>query len=59
MLSGRLLIEIKGDIFILEEQQGIDIEPGKVHQAINDFEESVEFVVISQPSTKGDRIEKP
>lgn len=58
VLQGQLKIEIKGEVFALAEQQGIEIEAGKPHQVMNDSLDAVEFLVISQPNTKGDRIEE-
>lgn len=37
--------------------QGIHIPPKTKHQIRNDQEENLEFIVISQPTTRGDRIE--
>lgn len=57
VLSGKLNMEIGGETFELQQHQGIEVAPGKWHQAINDSKDFVEFLVISQPSTEGDRFE--
>jgi len=36
-------------------QQGIEIPPDSKHQARNDTDSAVEFIVISQPTLRGDR----
>ena len=35
--------------------QGLEIPPGLPHQFTNPFDEGVDFLVVSQPSTRGDR----
>jgi len=35
--------------------QGLEIDPGVPHQASNDSENSVDFLVVSQPPSHGDR----
>ena len=39
--------------------EALEIEPGSVHQAVNRGPAAVEFLVISQPPARGDRIEAP
>jgi hypothetical protein len=34
----------------------IEIAPGLQHQVRNDFDADIEFLVISQPTTRGDRV---
>lgn len=57
VLSGTLTMEIEGEHYALTEQEGIEVLPGQRHQALNRSGSAVDFMVISQPSTKGDRIE--
>jgi len=57
ILSGRAVIEINGDRVILAEGQGIEVAPGTSHQFINESPEDVHFLVVSHPSTRGDRVE--
>jgi mannose-6-phosphate isomerase-like protein (cupin superfamily) len=56
VLSGMATIELGGQIQILRAQQGIEIAPGLPHQMRNDSNADVEFLVISQPTTRGDRV---
>jgi mannose-6-phosphate isomerase-like protein (cupin superfamily) len=55
VLSGRLTLEVDGRSHSLTERCGLEIAPGSPHQAINAGAEPVEFLVISQPTTQGDR----
>lgn len=57
VLSGTLTIEREGGSTILKPQEGLEIPPGVLHQARNDQEADVEFLVISTPTTRGDRID--
>jgi mannose-6-phosphate isomerase-like protein (cupin superfamily) len=56
VLSGQLTMEIDGVKTILLAQQGIEIAPLAPHQAINASNEDVEFLVISHPTSRGDRV---
>lgn len=55
VLSGRLTMAQEGAIEHLGAGEGIEIAPGVPHQAINDGTEPVRFLVVSAPTTKGDR----
>jgi mannose-6-phosphate isomerase-like protein (cupin superfamily) len=57
ILSGRAVIEINGERVTLAEGQGIEVAPGTSHQFINESPEDVHFLVVSHPSTRGDRVE--
>lgn len=57
VLSGILTVEVDGVEETIREGQGLEIAPGVKHQAINSADTPVEFLVISQPTTRGDRIE--
>ncbi len=57
VLSGTLKIEIAGAVHVLQPQDGLSVAPEAPHQAINDSDGVVEFLVISAPSTSGDRVE--
>lgn len=50
-------MELEGVMHHLSSQQGIEIPPNARHQARNKSAASVEFLVISHPSTRGDRTE--
>lgn len=43
--------------FTLSAQQGLEIPPQLRHRILNQGEEDLEFILCSQPSTAGDRIE--
>ncbi|WP_400245830.1 cupin domain-containing protein [Niallia sp. JL1B1071] len=55
VLSGIATLEVNGERIILNPQEGVEIAPLIPHQMINDSSEDVEFLVISQPTSKGDR----
>ncbi|MDO7905527.1 cupin domain-containing protein [Paenibacillus sp. JX-17] len=57
VLSGCLQIEIEGSINELREGEGIEVIAGQRHRAFNSAGEDVEFLVISNPNTRGDRFE--
>lgn len=59
VLAGVLTMELEGERHQIAAQQGIEIPPGARHQARNDAETAVEFLVISHPSTRGDRTDLP
>ena len=56
VLSGVLCIEVGGEMFHLSAQDGMEIAPNTPHQARNDSESDVEFLVISAPGTQDDRV---
>ena len=55
ILSGHAVIELAGRRVALAAGQGLEVPPGLPHQFINDASEDVHFLVVSQPSTRGDR----
>lgn len=56
VLSGTATIEIEGKEMVLHPQEGVEVPPLVPHQMFNKSNEEVEFLVISQPISKGDRI---
>ncbi len=48
-------MELEGEKYEIGAQQGIEIPPESKHQARNDTESTLEFMVISHPTTRGDR----
>lgn len=56
VLSGTATIEIDGKEIILHPQEGIEVQSLVPHQMFNKSNKNVEFLVISQPPSKGDRI---
>jgi mannose-6-phosphate isomerase-like protein (cupin superfamily) len=59
ILQGQAVIEVSGTRVALCAGQGLEIPQGAPHQFINESEEPIDFLVISHPSTKGDRYECP
>jgi len=55
ILKGVATFEIGNEIFEIREGFGIHIEPKVKHRIRNDQLENLEFIVISQPTTRGDR----
>ncbi|WP_041580541.1 cupin domain-containing protein [Bacillus sp. 1NLA3E] len=56
VLSGTATIEINGKRTTLNTNEGIEIPPLISHQMINESNGDVEFLVISSPNSRGDRI---
>jgi mannose-6-phosphate isomerase-like protein (cupin superfamily) len=56
VLAGAAIMEVDGAEHTLRAQQGIEIAPGLPHRIRNDSGADVEFLVISQPTTRGDRV---
>lgn len=59
VLNGVLSMELEGEMHHIKALQGLEIPPGSKHQARNDTEFPVEFIVISHPTTRGDRSDLP
>ena len=55
VLSGELTMELEGDLHRIPPMCGIEIAPGARHQARNDSDDDVHFLVTSSPTTRGDR----
>lgn len=56
VISGTLTLEIGGEIVTLNRNEGISVPTHIPHQARNESDMDTEFLVISQPTTRGDRI---
>ncbi len=56
VLRGELTIETEGTEHTLGPETGIEIPPGRSHQVMNRSSEEAEFLVISSPPSRGDRI---
>jgi mannose-6-phosphate isomerase-like protein (cupin superfamily) len=56
ILTGQAVMELEGKSIILSSNDGIEVPPGSQHQIFNSSQEPVEFLVISSPSTKNDRV---
>ncbi|MRT25589.1 cupin domain-containing protein [Enterobacteriaceae bacterium RIT697] len=59
VITGILSMELEGEIHNIRALQGLEIPPGSKHQARNDTGSPVEFIVISHPTTRGDRSDLP
>jgi mannose-6-phosphate isomerase-like protein (cupin superfamily) len=55
VLAGQLDLEADGTLHALGAGVGLEVAPGVVHQAFNRGEEDLEFLVISQLPSHGDR----
>lgn len=49
-------MKIHDQMITLNPQEGIEVPPLTEHQMRNDSDQDVEFLVISQPNSRGDRI---
>ncbi|SEN42382.1 cupin domain-containing protein [Lihuaxuella thermophila] len=56
VLSGTATMEIDGEIIILRDHEGVEVPPNVPHQMMNQSDCVVEFLVISQPASKEDRV---
>jgi len=55
VLQGVLTIEVDGDCVQLLSGEACNVRPGQKHKARNVSSEPVSFLVISAPTTRGDR----
>lgn len=56
VLAGTLTMEVEGTRHRLAAGSGIELPPGTAHQASNESDADVEFLVVSTPPSHGDRI---
>lgn len=57
ILRGKAIFEIENEIFEVQNGEGIHISPNLKHRIRNDQNEALEFIVISEPTTRVDRFE--
>ena len=57
ILSGEATFEIDEKLYIIGENQGITIKPKERHRIINKTDSELNFIVISNPPSHGDRID--
>src|SRR5437660_8634535 len=57
ILNGEVLMEINGENILIPAGHGIRIMPGIHHQVRNPSSDAVRFLVVSQPTSRGDRID--
>jgi len=58
ILSGKATFEIEDKIVEIEKGNGIHILPKTKHRIRNKQSENLEFIVISEPATRGDRYDE-
>lgn len=56
VLKGTATLEVNGVLEQITSFEGVEVPPNTPHQMMNRSNEDVEFLVISQPTTKGDRV---
>lgn len=56
ILKGQAVFEVEGKEIIINKEEGIHIKANLVHQIKNKTDSPIEFIVISQPHSHGDRI---
>ncbi|HWP21738.1 MAG TPA: cupin domain-containing protein [Candidatus Cryosericum sp.] len=56
ILAGQAKMELDGETVSLSAWEGVEVPPGVPHTMQNPFDEEAEFLVISSPSTAGDRV---
>ena len=56
ILSGVAHIEISGTVFEVNVGNGIHVPAGEPHQLMNKATKNLQFLVISQPKSHGDRV---
>ena len=56
ILKGVATFEIEGAMVEVKTQEGIHIKAGLKHRILNQTTSDLEFILSSQPSTAGDRI---
>ena len=57
VLEGSLSIELEGVERLLAPRESLEIPPGAVHRVVNSGNQDAWFLVVSSPSTRGDRVE--
>ena len=58
ILSGEVLMEVNGEKILVAAGSGVRILPGTRHQIRNPSSDAVRFLVVSQPPSRGDRIDE-
>ncbi|MBM7644505.1 mannose-6-phosphate isomerase-like protein (cupin superfamily) [Scopulibacillus daqui] len=56
VLSGTATLETNGEFITLGPNEGLEVPPLIPHQMKNESQGDVEFLVISQPHSHGDRV---
>lgn len=56
VLSGTATLEIAGERKVIQKHEGVEVPYSVPHQMLNESEQDLEFLVISQPPSHGDRV---
>lgn len=56
MLKGTATFFVEDEKIIVRQHEGLTIKRTQKHFVVNDSNERIEFLVVSQPGTTGDRI---
>ncbi len=56
VLKGQAVMEVMDKRHVVNEKQGIHIEAGQSHHIKNETDHILEFLVISQPDVRDDRV---
>lgn len=56
ILTGKAVFTINEKRIEINQNEGIEINPNEIHFIKNETNESIDFLVYSNPSTKNDRI---
>jgi mannose-6-phosphate isomerase-like protein (cupin superfamily) len=57
VLEGKIEMEIRGEVLVLGAGDALEVEPGEAHRVRNTSSADASLIVISAPSTTGDREE--
>ena len=57
VLAGEFTIEVEHHLFVLQANEGIEVAPGRAHQAMNQSHADVRILVTSVPPSHGDRVD--
>jgi mannose-6-phosphate isomerase-like protein (cupin superfamily) len=56
ILSGSATFEVDGKVIVVKQNESIHIQPGLMHRISNESTVDLDFLVISEPKSHGDRI---
>ena len=59
VLEGEATLDLEGEVHRLRRGEGLHVSPGAAHQVRNDSDADVRFLVVSAPTSHGDRILVP
>lgn len=55
ILKGTATFQLEGEIFEVSQNKGFHIQAQQIHQIFNHSDSELEFLVISEPKSHGDR----